>query len=262
MVGKTGNSDRIRTNLLKSSEKKNENIQRLASGKKVNKASDNPAALAMIMAMESQTRGLQKQISNRLDEISLMQTAEDSLDVTGEMLQRINELSVQASNGTLTDNQRKSIQFEIDQLSQQIDMTADNTTFNTKNLLDGSLKMQLQGGDNLEIEAMNSQALGISGIDVTTQSGAQAAISRVSSAISQVTSTRSSLGSIINGVTHQVNNLNQEFVNTIASQSRIQDTDMAAEIIKLNNNQIMTSANLKVFNLQEEARKTVLSLIS
>lgn len=261
MIGKTANSLRTHSNLLKADESKNKALEKIASGKRINKASDDPAGLAMVMAMESQNRGLVMQIANRQDEISLMQTAEGALGSTNDMLQRMNELSVQAANGTLTDSDRGAIQLEIDQLRQQIDQTANNTNYNTKPLLDGSLNLQLQNGQNFSIPAMNSSALGIEQADLSTSSGASQAIGSIGQAINSVSSQRGTIGAVQNGISSEINNLRTELINSTAAQSRIEDADMAMEIINMYRSDLQSKVAIKAFKMQDENRNTILGLL-
>lgn len=262
MVIRATNSDRLHSNLIKSEEAKNKTLNRLATGKKINKGSDDPAGLAMVMSFESQTRGLLKTIGNRQDEISLFQTAEGALSSTGDMLQRMNELSIQASNGTLTSEDRGNIQLEIDQLKSQIDQTANNTVYNEKRLLDGSFNIELQDGENMALPAATAEALGVSSLNLTTPENASQAISQVSQAINNVSSQRSSLGATINSITSQTTSLQNEFINATAAQSRIEDADMAAEIINMSLQDLQSKVAIKAFKMQDEARATVLGLIS
>jgi flagellin len=212
--------------------------------------------------MESQNRGLMVQIANRQDEISLLQTAEGALGSTTDMLQRMNELSVQSANATLTDSDRAVIQNEVDQLKAQIDQTAANTSYNTKNLLDGSLELQMQNNETFSPPAMDSQSLGVSQTDVSTISGANNTIGQVAQAINQVSSLRGEIGALQNGITSQINNLQQELINTTAAQSRIEDADMAREIINLKRSELQSKFAVKAFKIQDENRNTVLNLLS
>ncbi|GAB4267132.1 MAG: flagellin [Candidatus Rifleibacteriota bacterium] len=262
MIEKTANSLRTHSNLLKADESTSKALNRIASGKRINSASDDPAGLAVAMAMESQNRGLLMQIANRQDEISLMQTAEGALGSTNDMLQRMNELSVQAANGTLTDADREAIQLEVDQIRQQIDQTANNTNYNTKPLLDGSLDIQLQNGQQFSIPAMNSSALGVDQADLSTQSGASQAIGQVTQAINQVTSQRSTIGAIQNRIASEISSLRTELINTTAAQSRIEDADMAMEIINMYRSELQSKAAIKAFKMQDENRTAVLGLLS
>ncbi len=162
MVIRATNSERLHSNLIKSEDARNKSLNRLASGKRINSASDDPAGLAMVMSLESQTRGLLMGINNRQDEISLLQTAEGALGSTGNALQRMNELSVQAANGTLTNEDRSNIQLEINQLASQINQTANNTVYNEQKLLDGNFTIDLQAGETMSLPAATAEALGVS----------------------------------------------------------------------------------------------------
>lgn len=262
MVIRASNPNREHNNLIKADEAKNTHISRIASGKKINKASDDPAGLSMVMAFESQTRSLIKQIGTRQDEISMFQTAEGALDSTSQMLQRMNELAVQASNGTLTDDDRSNIQLEAGQLREQINQTAVNTIYNDKKLLDGSLKANLQGGETFSIAPMTSDALGLDSLDLSTAEGAAQAISITGRALDSLSSQRNSLGAAINGISSQVSSLQNEFVNATSAQSRIEDADMAAEIINLSLTELQSKFAIKAFKMQDENRATILNLLN
>jgi len=192
VVIRTTNSDRIHDRLLKTGEAKNENIGRIASGKKINRGSDDPAGLAMVMAFESQARGLLKQIGSRQDEISMLQTAEGALSSASDMLQRINELAVQSANGTLTDSGRQNMQLEVDQLRQQINLNAQQTRYNGKKLLDGSLSIELQSGEIFHAAAADADALNLQGIDLVNNP--EAAMYLASQAVKMVSSMRCNMG--------------------------------------------------------------------
>lgn len=236
-------------------------LSRVATGKQILAASDDPAGLSVSMTLEAMTRGLYQQISNRQDEISLLQTAEGAISSIGEMTQRIRELSVQAANGTLTDSDRQNIQFEIDQLNQQANQVAGNTQFNTKKLLDGSLNLQMQNGNQLTIPPFDSANLGLTQIDVRTQNGASNAIGIADQALDRVTTQRSTLGAIQNGVAAEVKKLTEEVLNTVAANSRISDADIAREIVNLTNSQVQGQAATSAFRIDNAARSRVLQLL-
>lgn len=236
-------------------------LERIASGKRILTAADDPAALAVTMALESQMRGLNQQITNRQDEISLIQTAEGALGTTGDMIQRMRELSVQAANGTLTDTDRQAIQMEIGQLNQAIDQIANNTQYNTKPLLNGTFSMQLQSGDSLSIPRMGAAELGTMGVDVTTQTGAQAALGTADMAIQAVTTQRSTLGAVQNGITAQIQELQNEYANTMAANSKIADADLAREMVTLTNQRIQSEVAVRTFQVNDQMRSSVLKLL-
>lgn len=261
MVTRTSNPDRIHSNLLRSDEARGKSLERIASGKRINKASDDPAGLAMVMAFESQTRGLIKEIGNRQDEVSMLQTAEGALASTGEMLQRVNELAVQSANGTLTDSDRQNIQFEVDQLTQQIDQNANNAVYNDKKLLDGSLNIKLQNGETFSQPAATAEALGVNGLSLATAGGASQALSQAGQAINNVTSQRSSIGAAVNGIASQVSTLQNELVNVTAAQSRIEDVDIAAELINSSISSLQSKFAIQAFKIQDESRLSILNLL-
>ena len=262
MVNKPSGPTFLSNQISQTTDTMRKGMERIASGKRILTGADDAAGLAVSMAMESQARGLMVQIGNRQDEISLLQTAEGAMAGTNDMLQRVRELSLQAANGTLTEGDRANIQFEIDQLNQQINQTAANTQYNTKSLLDGTFKMQLQNGNSLDISNMDAASLGVADLDVTTQANAGASIGTIDQAISTVTSERSRLGAVSNGVASEIQGLQQEMVSTLAAQSRIADADIAAEVIQLTTQQIQQQASIQAFRMDAAQRGNVLKLLS
>lgn len=142
------NANRMLGNIVSSQSKSTE---RLSSGYRINRAGDDAAGLAISEKMRGQIRGLDKASSNAQDGISLVQTAEGALQETQNILQRMRELAVQASNDTNTDDDRTQIQNEIDQLTQEVDRIANTTEFNSKKLLDGSLTGSVNAKDGKTI---------------------------------------------------------------------------------------------------------------
>ena len=236
-------------------------LQHIASGKQILSGADDPAGLAVSMTLESQFRGLYQQIGNRQDEISLMQTAEGGLSGTGDMIQRMRELSVQAANGTLTNEDRANIQMEIGQLNQAIDQTANNTQYNTKPLLNGAFSMQLQNGNTFSLPNAGSQAIGTSGIDVSTQAGAESALGYADQALQNVTSNRSTIGAVTNGISSEIQGLQSQYTNAIAANSRIADTDIAREMVSLTIQSIQSQVAIKTFQVNDAMRQSVLKLL-
>ncbi|MDR1874469.1 MAG: flagellin, partial [Synergistaceae bacterium] len=128
-------------------------IQKLSSGLRINSAADDAAGLAISEKMRAQIRGLDRAVSNSQDGISMIQTAEGALSETHSILQRMRELSVQAANDTLTQQDRGYIQLEIDALREEITRIGNTTQFNKKKLLDGSAAV-LWSSDNLSTKAI------------------------------------------------------------------------------------------------------------
>ncbi|MEK4180373.1 flagellin [Aeribacillus sp. FSL K6-1121] len=214
------------------------NLEKLSSGYRINRAGDDAAGLAISEKMRGQIRGLEMASKNAQDGISLIQTAEGALAETHSILQRMRELAVQSANDTNTDTDRTELQKEVDQLIEEIDRIAKTTQFNTKNLLDGSLSNAGSGlifhigansGQNVELTIANMKAsgIGVSGLKIDTQSGADAAITIIDTAINTVSSERAKLGAMQNRLEHTINNLGASAENLTAAESRIRDVDYA-----------------------------------
>ncbi len=240
--------------------------EKLSSGYKINRAADDAAGLAISEKMRRQVRGLTKAVSNAQDGISCVQTAEGALGEVHDMLQRMNELAVQSANGTNMSTDRNYLDKEVQQLMEEIDRVADTTTFNEQNLLKGSFDVTLQvGSENgneigLKISAMNCSGLSLSG-DITSASNAKDFIDTVKGALETVSAQRSDLGAIQNRLEHTINNLNNVVENTTSAEAQIRDTDMATEMVKYSNNNILAQAGTAMLAQANQSNQNVLSLL-
>ncbi len=237
----TGGEDRGGLRSLQDSAREiQDSTRQLSSGLRLNRAADDAAAMAIATALESEARSLQQAQRNVQTGVSVIQTAEGGLDNIQEDVQRIRELAVQATNGTLSDDDRQAIQAEIDQRVASIDQTANNTEFNGQALLEGSAEgaaaLRIAGGadgtETLDIDIADSRAaaLGLDTIDVTTQAGAEAAITAADTAVEQVSETRAEIGATQNRLQSQNNRLATTQVNAEAARSRIRDADIAEAV--------------------------------
>ncbi len=241
--------------------------ERLSSGYKINRAADDAAGLAISEKMRRQVRGLTQASANAQDGISMVQTAEGALNEVHDMLQRINELAVKGENGTLTTSDRSYINSEVQQLMSEINRVASTTTFNEKNLLTGSCSnVDLQVGAetnqhiNLVITAMNCSGLGLSG-NATTATKAGALNTSCKNAIAALNKQRSDLGAVQNRLEHTISNLDNIVENTTSAESAIRDTDMATEMVKYSNNNILAQAGQSMLAQANQANQGVLSLL-
>ena len=248
--------------------------EKLSSGYKVNRAADDAAGLAISEKMRRQIRGLTQASLNAQDGISAVQTAEGALNEVHDMLQRMNELAVKAANGTNQSEDQSYIQSEVDALIDEINRVAETTSFNEKMLLNGSwsggvdLQVGSEGttGNRISVSIKSMDAAGIS-VDtlknngVTSQSDAQASISVIKSAMTAISKQRSDLGAIQNRLEHTINNLDNVVENTTAAESQIRDTDMATEMVKYSNNQILAQAGQAMLAQSNQANQGVLSLL-
>ena len=250
--------------------------EKLSSGYKINRAADDAAGLAISEKMRRQIRGLTQASSNAQDGISCVQTAEGALTEVHDMLQRMNELAVKAANGTQTTADRGYINQEVQALVSEIDRVASTTTFNEKNLLNGKFKnVGLQVGAEanqlitLNITGMSAKGIGLvdnatyGSITVGGGTGvhAQKAISIIKEALAKVSSQRADLGAVQNRLEHTIKNLDNVVENTTSAESSIRDTDMATEMVKYSNNNILAQAGQSMLAQANQSNQGVLSLL-
>ncbi|MBR4759339.1 MAG: flagellin, partial [Lachnospiraceae bacterium] len=249
--------------------------EKLSSGYKINRAADDAAGLAISEKMRRQVRGLTQASANAQDGISMVQTAEGALTEVHDMLQRMNELAVKAKNGTETSKDRSFIDQEIQNLKSEIERVKDTTTFNEKELLKGSsmsksgvnLQVGAESGQviNLKIKSMGVSGLGLSAgsykLNVNTESAAGAAISAIKKALTSVSEQRASLGAVQNRLEHTIKNLDNVVENTTAAESQIRDTDMASEMVKFSNNNILAQAGQSMLAQANQSNQGVLSIL-
>lgn len=242
-------------------------MEKLSSGLRINRASDDAAGLAISEKMRSQINGLEQASRNSQDGISLVQTAEGALNETQSMLQRMDELAVQASNGTLTSDDASKINAEINQLSSQIDSIATQTQFNTQHLLNSNTTITFQVGANAgetitaSLFDATASTLNVASLDVTTQSGATTALTAIQSAIDTVSTYRSNLGAVQNRLEHTINNLTTSDENLTSAESRIRDVDMAAEMSNMTKNNILQQAAQAMLAQANQQPQGVLQLL-
>lgn len=256
------------SNLAKSSEK-------LASGYRVNRAADDAAGLSISEKMRGQIRGLNQASSNAQDGVSLIQTAEGALNEIHSVIQRMRELTVQASNDTYVSTDRKAIAKELSALTQEIDRIASQTEFNTMKLLDGSFTGKgLQVGANasqiikFSISKMTAAGLGITTSTIagvvstaTSYSDVTGLISVVNKALSKVSLQRSALGALQNRLEHTIANADNMAENLQSSESKIRDVNMADEMVAYSSRSILQQAGQSMLAQANQATQGVLSLL-
>jgi len=242
--------------------------EKLSSGYKINRAADDAAGLAISEKMRRQVRGLTQASANAQDGISCVQTAEGALTEVHDMLQRMSELAIKAANGTNKSDDRSYIDAEVQALKTEIDRVADTTEFNEQNLLKGSFKNKaLQVGASsgqeisISINKMNASGIGIGAVDTKTSANAKSAIETIKTAIASVSQQRSDLGAIQNRLEHTINNLDNVVENTTSAESQIRDTDMATEMVRYSNNNILAQAGQAMLAQSNQANQGVLSLL-
>jgi flagellin len=243
-------------------------MEKLSSGMRINRAGDDAAGLAISEKMRGQIRGLRQASRNAQDGISLIQTAEGALNESHAILQRMRELAVQSANDTNTDADRAELQKEVEALVEELDRIGNNTEFNTQKLLDGTftgkkVHIGANTGQVLEIAVndMTASGLGVSGVDIATQTGADSAIATIDTAIEKLSEERSQLGAWQNRLEHTIANLDNASENLQAAESRIRDVDMAQEIMAFTKNNILQQAATAMLAQANMAPQSVLQLL-
>jgi flagellin len=243
--------------------------EKLSSGYKINRAADDAAGLAISEKMRRQVRGLTQASANAQDGISVVQTAEGPLNEVHDMLQRMNELATKSANGTNTTVDRGYIDSELQALKSEISRVASTTTFNEQNLLDGSftgknLQVGAEQGQyiKISIQSMSAKSLGLTAsVSVSSAAKASSAIATIKIALASVSTQRSDLGAIQNRLEHTINNLDNVIENTTAAESQIRDTDMATQMVKYANANILAQAGQSMLAQANQSNQGVLSLL-
>ena len=243
-------------------------MERLSSGFRINRAADDAAGLAISEKLRAQVGGLQQAQRNAQDAVSLVQTAEGALTEVHAMLQRVRELAVQYSNGTLSASDKAAITSEVAQLSAEVTRIGSQTKFNGISLLTGgaTITFQIGASDGNTITTAAAVLAGGSTADVDNaifnfaSQGANV-LASIDTAIANVSETRSTFGSIQNRLEHTLRDLASYEENLTASESRIRDVDMAAEMVTFTKFQILQQAGTSMLAQANAAPQNVLSLL-
>ena len=275
--------------LVKNERNMNTAMERLSTGQRINSSRDDAAGLAISSRMTSQIRGLEAGVRNANDAISMLQTGDGALVEVTNMLQRMRELAIQASNGTTASADRDYLDAEYKNLASEIDRIADNTQWNGRAILDGTangseddstvaFQVGANAGQTISVnfgditqsatafavfDSANAGtaftiAAGTTSSAVTT---ASAAITGIDAAITAVNNQRSTFGAAVNQLTYAVDNLSNVKVNAEAARSRILDTDYAKETSELARTQIIQQAGTAMLAQANQLPQTVLSLL-
>ena len=237
-------------------------MEKLSSGERINRAGDDASGLSISEKMRSQIRGLNQASRNIGDAISFTNVAEGYLQETTDVLQRIRELAVQASNGVYSDEDRAQIAVEVSQLVAEIDRIASSAEFNGMRLLTGRFAkesdtvMQFQAGANADqnirayIGTMTAQALGLTSIQgtdekisISSSDDANTTISILDEAIKNVNKQRADLGAYSSRMEMAQKGISVSAENLTSAESRIRDTDVAKEMVEYSKNQILVESS-------------------
>lgn len=259
--------------------KVSQNMEKLSSGMRINRAGDDASGLAVSEKMRTQVHGLRQAERNAEDGMSFIQTAEGYLHQVTEILQRIRVLAVQSSNGIYTAEDRQQIQVEVSQLVDEVDRIASQAEFNTMNILQGDFargsrtaSMWFHIGPNMHqrervyIRTMTASSLNMKNPDgtiITLSTAAQAneSIGIMDEALAQVSKQRANLGAYYNRLEHASKGLMNAYENIQAAESRIRDVDMAEEMTEFTKNQILVQSGTAMLAQANMKPQAVLQLL-
>lgn len=230
-----------------------DSFRKLSSGQRITKAADDAAGLAIAESLKSSAATLNVASRNVGDAQSALQIADGALQQVSEIGSRLKELATQASNGTLSDDQRTALQAEYSELSQEVQRITETTEFNgTKLLNDSSFTAQVGTGSDSNSQiatsgvSIQSAVSNVSSQNIGTQAGAQAALAQVDSLINSAASARGQIGATSARLEAADNNIKVRRENELTAESRIRDVDVAEETAKLTSNQIRSNAAVAV----------------
>lgn len=262
--------------LMNSSNSLNTSFERLSSGFRINRASDDAAGLQISERMTSQINGLDQAVRNANDAISLTQTAEGALSETTNSLQRIRQLAIQAQNGINSSADRVALNTEVSALKTEITRISSDTQFNGVDLLDGGfsaafligansgqkISVNLSGGSLPgSITGFSAAGLGLAATEVDTFANASIAIASIDAAISGIGGVRADLGALTNRFQSTIRNLSNISENVSGARSQIRDTDFAKETAELTRNQIIQQASTTILSQANQRPQAALQLL-
>lgn len=264
----------VQKNLKSADQVQRNEFEKLASGKRINKSSDDAAGLAISKKMEAEVKGLKVAQRNANDGISIVQVAEGGLSETSNIITRMRELSIQAASDTIGEKERGYLNVEYDQLLQEVERIAQTTTFSGKALLTGESETGVldfhvgaySGQDNrIQFDPSQTDAriesLGIDGTNILSKGDAQSNLERLDDALDKVSSYRANLGAIQSRLQSTVNNLDTQTLNIDAARSRIEDVDVAESTAALASAQVKKQAGVSTLAQANSIPTSALRLI-
>jgi len=259
--------------LSRTGERMSATMEHLSSGMRITKAADDAAGLAVSEKMRAHIRSLRMAQRNTLDGISMVQTAEGSLSEITSTLSRMRELAVEASSDVLQPTERAYLATEFTTLQAEIQRIADSSSFNGLDLSNGSTaSVDVQVGifnvaaeDRITVSLQDAQSatLGVdtAAVDLGSAANAQTALTAIDTAIDSVNSSRASYGAAQNQLQSALHNLENYTENLVETESRIRDTDFAAETAEMTRNQIFQQAGVAVLSQANQSTQVALSLL-
>ncbi|MDS1002882.1 flagellin [Clostridium sporogenes] len=247
---------------------KNQFTEKLSSGKRINRAADDAGGLSISESLKAQVRGLSMAEKNTQDGISMLQVADGAMEEITKTLHRMKELSVQASNGTLTDDDRQAIGEEFQQLKESIGNISENTEFNGIKLLKEDRTLVIQTRDNpyasYDVKLNNNSltALGINSININTIANSDESNEKIKEAIDRVIKNRVEIGIHLNNLQHSFSNISNSGTNLTASLSQIEDIDMATALMKSVKDDVLINYSKSMLEVAKQNNEGINTVIN
>ncbi|MGN4557622.1 flagellin N-terminal helical domain-containing protein [Bacillus cereus group sp. MYBK5-2] len=262
-IGTNVLSMNARQSLYENEKRMNVSMEHLATGKKLNHASDNPANIAIVTRMHARASGMRVAIRNNEDAISMLRTAEAALQTVTNILQRMRDLAVQSTNGTNSNKNRDSLNTEFQSLTEQIGYISETTEFNDLSVFDGQNRpISL---DDISHTVHMTKHIPPSptqhDIKISTEQEASAAILKIEEALQNVSLHRADLGSMINRLQFNIENLNSQSMALTDAVSQVEDADMAQEISDFLKFRLLTEVALSMVSQANQIPQMVSKLL-
>ena len=257
-------------NLFNTQNSMDSSLSKLSSGFRITKAGDDAAGLAISSNLQAQIKSFGQASRNASDGVSLIQTAEGSLNESTNILSRLRELASQSASAGVGTTERGYIQNEVGQLISEIDRIANSTEFNGQALLNSATTLTFQVGirnvnanDRIAVSTVDatSSSLGINALSLSTQTGAQNALATIDAAINSINSNRATLGAAGNRLTSSLSSIQIQSTNITAANSRIRDVDVAEESSKMTRSQILMQAGVATLSQANQVPQMALRLL-
>jgi flagellin len=257
-------------NLTQTTQALQRSLERLSSGLRITRASDDAAGLAISERFRAEVRSLQQAQRNALDGVSMLQVAEGALNETSGILIRMRELAIQSANGTLGTGERATLNAEFQDLIDEIDRIGAVTEFNGTTLLDGTaptvtfqVGVHNTANDQISVTGVDATAtgLGVAALDISDVAGAQGALDTLDTAIDDLSGLRGGFGTAQNRLESAIRSIAVAAENTSAAESRIRDVDFASETAILTRNQVLQQAGIAVLAQANVSTQSALALL-
>ncbi|ABZ76005.1 flagellin domain protein [Shewanella halifaxensis HAW-EB4] len=262
-------SMKAQKNLNASSQNLATSMERLSSGLRINSAKDDAAGLAISNRLDSQVRGLDVGMRNANDAISIAQISEGAMQEQTNMLQRMRDLTIQASNGANSSDDIASIKKEIDALAGEITSIGNTTAFGNTKLMNGdfsagkSFQVGHQKGEDItvKVQKVNASSLAVGSLTLTNSANRQSALTKIDAAIKTIDSQRADLGAVQNRLSHNISNSANTQANVADAKSRIVDVDFAKETAAMTKNQVLQQTGSAMLAQANQLPQVALSLL-